>query len=286
MDKGSVTLVPWKYTEEYYREYTRTTWNESAEAYVRFMALLAPFRSALVEALASQPGERVLDLGTGPGEPALTIARRVGPTGDVLGIDLSEKMVALAGRNAREREIRNVEFRTMDCAKLELKDGSFDAVVSNFGFQIFTDPEAAAREAHRVLAPHGRIAVTVWPSGDRVPFLHAIVGPMLSHAEPDETGYIPTPYETGGPGEMIAFLSSAGFRDGEERRVSTTVHLPDADAYLDTVLKGTPLGHSLSEETAEVQREVLRDTRERLAQYTTGDGVTLPAECVLVTARF
>jgi len=278
--------VPWKYTEEYYREYTRTTWNESADAYVRFMALLTPFRGALVDVLAPQPGERVLDLGTGPGEPALTIAGRVGPTGHVIGIDLSERMVALADRTAREHQIRNVEFRTMDSSQLVFPDGAFDAVVSNFGFQIFTDPEAAAREAHRVLAPHGRVVVTVWPSGDRVPFLHALVGPMLRHAEPDETGYIPTPYEAGGPGEMVSFLSESGFRHGKERRLSQTVRLPNADTYLDIILRGTPLGHSFSEETVEVQREVLRETKENLADYTTENGIALPAECVLVTARF
>jgi len=277
--------VPWKYTDEYYGEYTRTTWNESSEAYGRFMALLAPFRGALVEALACQPGERILDLGTGPGEPALTLASIVGTKGHVTGVDLSENMVSLAVQNARERKIRNAEFLAMDCAKLTLKDGAFDAVVSNFGFQIFTDPEGAAKEAHRVLVPHGRIAVTVWPSGDRVPFLHAFVGAMLRHAEPDENGYIPTPYETGGPGEMVEFLSGAGFRDGREHRVSHTVHLANADTYLDVLLRGTPLGHSLSEESAEVQRQVLRDTRATLAKYATDDGLALPAECVLVTAR-
>jgi ubiquinone/menaquinone biosynthesis C-methylase UbiE len=277
--------VPWKYTDEYYREYTRTTWNESAEAYGRFMDLLGPFRAALVESLSPQPGERVLDLGTGPGEPAMTIAGEVGTTGQVLGVDLSEKMVALAQREARTRGIRNVEFRAMDCSKLDLETGSFDAVVSNFGFQIFTDPEQAAKEAHRVLTPRGRIAVTVWPPGERVPFLHAIIGAMLRHAEPDETGYIPTPYETGGPGEMIAFLAASGFRDGRERQVRHTVRLPDAEAYLDIVLHGTPIGHSLGEESAEVQQEVLRETRERLSSFTSDGGIALPAECVLVTAR-
>jgi ubiquinone/menaquinone biosynthesis C-methylase UbiE len=277
--------VPWKYTDEYYREYTRTTWNESAEAYLRFMALLRPFRSALIDAAAPREGERVLDLGTGPGEPALTIAGRVGATGRVLGVDLSEKMIALAEADASRRGIRNAQFRTMDCAQLGLENGTFDAVVSNFGFQIFTDPEAAAREAHRVLAPNGRFAVNVWPPGDRVPFLHAIVGPMLKHAEPDETGYIPTPYETGGPGEMVAFLSAAGFRDGSEHRVTHTVRLADAREYLDIVLQGTPLGHSLSEETPEVQREVLEETRANVERYRQGAEILLPAECVLVTAR-
>src|SRR5580700_6700945 len=85
--------MPWKYTDEYYREYTRTTWNESAEAYVSLMRNLEPFRTDLVARLAPKPGERILDMGTGPGEPAITIAREVGATGKVTGIDLSENMV-------------------------------------------------------------------------------------------------------------------------------------------------------------------------------------------------
>jgi len=277
--------VPWTYTEEYYREYTRTTWNQSAEAYVRLMALLGPFRTALVEAVAPRPGERFLDLGTGPGEPALTLAGRIGSKGAVVGVDLSEKMISLAEQAATQRGIHNVEFKVMDCAQLGFDAGAFDAVVSNFGFQIFTDPEAAAREAHRVLGPNGRIAVTVWPPGDRVPFLHALVGPMLKHAEPDETGYIPTPYETGGPGEMVAFLAAAGFREGAEHHVAHTIRFASAEEYLETLLRGTPLGHSLSEETPDVQKEVLRDTRDNLSAYSKAGELALPAECVLVTAR-
>lgn len=277
--------MPWEYTEEYYTNYTRTTWNESAGSYGRFLALLAPFRSALVEKLSPRSGEKVLDLGTGPGEPALTIASRLGPTGRVVGVDLSEKMVALAGEAARARDLMNTEFRVMDCTKLEFPDRHFDAVTSNFGFQIFTNPEGAAKEARRVLRPGGRIVLTVWPPGDRVPFLHVLVGPMLRHVEPDENGYIPTPYETGGPGEMVRFLEEAGFRDGTEQHVKHQVKIPSAEEYLEILLKATPLGHSLGEETSEVQAEILRETRENLARYTTAEGLTLPAECVLVTAR-
>jgi len=277
--------MPWKYSDEYYREYTRTTWNAAAEPYVGLMEKLEPFREAVVGGLAPRPGETVLDLGTGPGEPAMTIAVAVGDRGRVVGVDLSERMIALAEQLAERRALRNVAFRTMDCSRLALPDASFDAAVSAFGFQIFTDPDRAAAETLRVLRPGGRVSLCVWSTGERVPFLDVLVAPMLSFAEPDETGYLPTPYETGGPGEMVRFLEAAGFRDGRESRIERTLVFHRPEDYLDALLRGTPLGHSLSEETAEVQAEVLRKTHANLERYRVADGLALPAEVVLVTAR-
>ncbi|MFZ0699782.1 MAG: methyltransferase domain-containing protein [Thermoplasmata archaeon] len=277
--------MPWKYTDEYYREYTRVTWNDSAEAYVGLMRNLEPFRSDLVARLAPQSGERILDMGTGPGEPAITIARHVGASGHVTGIDLSENMVTIAQRVAHARGVNNVDFRTMDCSDLKFPDETYDAIVSSFGFQIFTDPEKAAKEARRVLRPGGRIAVTVWSTGDKVPWIHAIVGPMLERAEPDETGYIPTPYETGGPGEMVAFLEGAGFQYALEERRQYFLKFDDEEAYLQAVLKATPIGHSLSEESEDTQKEVLRKTRENLVPWKRPEGLSIPGEGVIVFAR-
>jgi|SRR5208282_4411602 len=277
--------MPWKYSEEYYREYTRSTWNESARDYSTFMRHLEGVRTDLVALLCPRSGERVLDLGTGPGEPAMTVADEVGTNGRVIGVDLSEKMIALATQFAHQRNVENVEFRTMDCASLDFPDASFDGALSSFGFQIFTDPESAAKETHRVLRPHGRLAVSVWSTGNKTPFLDVLIGPMLEGAEPDETGYLPTPYETGGPGEMVAFLEAAGFQGAHEERRTYTMSFRDPDDYLQTLLKGTPIGHSLSEETEVVQAEILAKTRVNLSRWTTSDGISLPAEVVFVSAR-
>jgi ubiquinone/menaquinone biosynthesis C-methylase UbiE len=276
--------MPWEYTDEYYREYTRTTWNESAEPYSRVMERLAPFRTELVRLLAARPGERVLDLGTGPGEPAMTIAQQVGPGGKVVGVDLAEGMIALAKRGAETRQLSNVDFQVMDSGDLKFEAGSFDAAVCAFGFQIFTDPEGAAKQVFRALRPGGRIAVCIWSTGDRVPFLDVLIAPMLEHAEPDASGYLPTPYETGGPGEMVAFLEKAGFRQARETRRQETLRFGSEQEYLDQVLKGTPIGHSLSEESPDVQRQVLRKTHQNLSRWLDAQGVGLPAECVFVTA--
>jgi hypothetical protein len=108
---------------------------------------------------------------------------------------------------------------------------------------------------------------------------------MLEFAEPDETGYLPTPYELGGPGEMVRFLQDAGFTEAREDKRTHMFVAPNADEYLNLLLKATPLGHSLKEEEPPVQERILQKTRENLKAWTTRNGIAIPCECVIVTAR-
>src|SRR5437667_680591 len=277
--------MPWKYTDEFYKEYTRTTWSESAETYPKILRWLEPYGFDLLARLDPKIREKALDIATGPGEPALTIARMVGPEGEVAGIDLSEKMIERAMRAAKERRIPNATFRVMDAEAMTFPADTFDLAASRFGFQIFTKPESVAKEAHRVLKPRGRIGATVWSTAEKAPALHAIVGPMLEFAEPDETGYLPTPYELGGPGEMMKLLEAAGFHEAKEDRKTHTMAFKDADDYIETFVEGTPLGHSIREEDPDVQGKILARTRENLREWRTHNGIRIPCECVIVTAR-
>jgi len=214
----------------------------------------------------------------------MSIAALIAPAGRVVGVDLSSNMTEMARMNAKSRGLTNVEFLTMDAEKLDLPAASFDMVVSCFGFQIVTDPEAAAKEIYRVLKPGATGGFTVWSLGDKVPAIHVFVGPMLEHAEPDETGYLPTPYELGGPGELTEMLNQMGFAHTKETRMVDNWSAPSVDQYLTMVLEGTPLGHSLSEEDPEIQKVILEKMRKNIAEYQTEKGVSIPAECVLVTA--
>ena len=282
---GAERTTPWTYSDDYYREYTRTTWDESAERYVKLLGNLEPFGFDLLARMDPKSRERCLDIATGPGEPAMSMARMVGLDGRVVGIDLSENMVGLATRIAKERRIPNVEFRAMDAEKIDFPAESFDLAVSRFGFQIFTHPEIVAKEAFRVLVPKGRIGVTVWSSGEKAPAIHAVVGPMLEFAEPDETGYLPTPYELGGQGEMLKLFQDAGFQEGREERKTHLMVFKDEDEYLDVFVEGTPLGHSIREEEPAVQKKILARTRENLKHWRTRRRLEIPCEGAIVTAR-
>ncbi len=277
--------MSWKYTDEYYKNYTRETWDACAEQYVPISKQLAPFQKSILDLVKPGQGETVLDICTGPGEPAMSIASIIGPSGRVVGIDLSSSMTDIAKKNAEKRGLVNVDFLTMDAEKLEFPSNSFDVAVSCFGFQIVTQPEAAAKEIFRVLKPSGRAGFTIWSTGDQSPALHVLVGPMLEHATPDEDGYLPTPYELGGPGELTAMLDGLGFVDSKEFRMRGNFEAESAEAYLTMFMDGSPLGHSLSEESREVQDEVLKDARERIGRYASDGKISIPAECVMVVTR-
>lgn len=121
------------------------------------------------EALAVRPGEKVLDIGSGPGLLAAELAQEAGPEGRVCGVDPSESMLAMA----RRREIPGAEFQAGDALSLPVADGSFDVVVSTQVLEYVEDVVGALREAHRALRPGGRLLVLdtdwdsiVWHSAD------------------------------------------------------------------------------------------------------------------------
>ena len=277
-------MPPAKDSDDSDREAVRTAWNESSETYRKAMRLFEPYGFDLLARVNPKIRESALDLATGPGEPAMSIARMVGPDGRVVGIDLSEKMVEVATRISKERRIPGLTFLAMDAEKLDFPEESFDIVTSRFGFHIFPHPETVAREAHRVLRPRGRIGIVVWSTAEKATALNAVVAPMVEFAEPDETGYRPTPFELGGPGELTKLLADAGFVETKEERRTHTMAFANEDEYIEILVEGTPIGRSIREEDPSVQKKILAGTRANLRRWRSRGGIQIPCEGVIVTA--
>ena len=173
------------------------TWNETWSRGTR------PLSDRLIQAAHLAPGLRVLDVGSGTGDPALTIAGLVGPTGGVVASDPSPGMLKTAEEQAERDGLANLTFRQADVAALPFPDASFDRVTCRLGAMYFLDPVAGLAEMRRVLKPGGRAAVLVWGDPAHANYAAAFFGPILGRmALPAPEPGAPHPYRFATPGTL------------------------------------------------------------------------------------
>jgi arsenite methyltransferase len=148
-------------TTETWDPITADLYDEKQKAGIPAEALLASLGCGNPTALAElQEGETVLDLGSGGGIDVLLSAKRVGPTGKVFGLDMTDEMLALANQNKQRAGVENVEFLKGDIERIPLPDSSVDVIISNCVINLSADKKKVLAEAFRVLKPGGRFAVS------------------------------------------------------------------------------------------------------------------------------
>lgn len=214
-----------KTKEQLHQEWTRRGpfWNKRADEIADMAARLnEPF----LDAADIAPGHRVLDLASGAGEPALTIARRVGDAGAVVASDMVPEMLAGARRRAAEAETGNMTFEIADMEALPFDESGFDRVTCRFGLMFSVRPERALAEACRVLVPGGRAAFMVWGPRDETTMFAVFAEAAAAVFGDDPEIDVVTPFRFAEAGSLAATMSAAGLVDVEERALRFAPRVP------------------------------------------------------------
>lgn len=273
-----------------YKNAQREQWNKDGAAWRRWNPTLDRWYGAATREMLDMariaPGQRVLDVAAGAGEPAVSAAERVGPGGVVLATDISEGIVALALEVARERGLRNVETRAMDGEQLDVPDASFDAVLCRLGLMYMPHPVTALREWRRALRAGGRVAVVVFSTPERNPWgaVPAAIIRRRAQLVPPVAGQ-PGPFALGGPGVLEGIFREAGFADPEVRAVPAPHAAESAAAYVEVTREAFGGFNAMMARLPAPEREsAWAEVAGAMRSFESPAGFEAPGECLVGAA--
>jgi SAM-dependent methyltransferase len=268
---------------------------KAGEAWVRMQertdALIDPLGRVAIERLGAVAGEGLLDVGCGCGQTLLELAERVGPSGHVLGVDISPPMLA----RARERIAGRppIEVALGDAQTYAFAPGAFDAVYSRFGVMFFEDPGAAFRNLRAAARSGGRLSFVCWQALAKNPWaarpLEAVMRLLPESAMPDmlREGR-PGPFFLSDPARVRAILGAGGWKDISLEPVEMPLHLGGAATLDEAVaysLQIGPAARAMADALAGLKPALEAALREALAPFAGARGVFLDGAAFVVTAR-
>jgi SAM-dependent methyltransferase len=242
---------------------------------------------AILEAARLRPGMRVLDLASGVGDPALSIAQEVASSGRVTATDLGPGMMSLAEELARKKGLSNIEFREASAEALPFADESYDVLICRFGIMFFPDLPKALRECLRVLKPGGRAAFVAWGKKEQ-PFFTTTAGIVLKHVPvppppPDPEG--PSLFMFGERDRLRRALQVAGFSHvhEEDRIIAGRWPLSIEEYWEQFTEVAAPFRPLIEQLTPEKMAEAKVEIFAALKKFWDGKELNMPLEIVMGT---
>ena len=280
-------------TQAAYRQMVLNEWTDAGTvgAWRRWHPKIVVQQELMKEALLAhadvQPGMEVLDLASGTGDPAITIAGLV-EGGHVTASDLSPAMLEACTEHAREAGLTNLTCQQADAESLPFADDSFDRVTSRLGIMYFVDVQTALAEIMRVLKPGGVATFLVWGPAEESPYIVCGIGPFMQRLNPP-----PPPPDAPGPlrfavaGSLSGELTAAGFVSVREEQRTVDLPWPGPPDELwqhlyDVAVPMRPLFDGLP--PAERQRAVAEAVA-GYRQYYDGEHVNVPAAIIVASGR-
>lgn len=266
-------------------------WNDaSGRAWVDLQHVtdgaLAAFEARLVQEAFPGEGMHVADIGCGAGATTLAMARRVGPAGSCVGVDISGPLVAAARARAAGEERGDVTFIQADAQTHPFEPGRFDAIISRFGVMFFDDPEAAFANLRRGARRGATLTFVAWRGPDENPFMTLAPRTAAPHLPPlpvpgpDEPG----PFALADPDRVRRILDAGGWRDVEVVPLDLPCTIAEAD-LLPYVTKMGPVGRALDEADEATRTRIVDVLLPAFAPFIRDGVVSFTAASWLVRAR-
>ncbi|MGW0866229.1 class I SAM-dependent methyltransferase [Streptomyces sp. NPDC002611] len=247
--------------------------------------MFRPIEDLLVEAVSAEGAEHVLDVGCGTGGTTLAVARRLGPAGTCVGVDISEPLIDTARARAG-REGAPASFVRGDAQEHSFEPGTFDAVISRFGVMFFEDPVRAFANLRSAARDDAALRLIVWRDPAENPYMTtaqraaAPLLPDLPVRRPDEPGQ----FAFADPDKVRRILTESGWADIDIRPVDVVCTLPEKELVRYFTRLG-PLGMALPEVDEETRARVVETVRAAFDSFVHGSEVRFTAACWTVGAR-
>jgi ubiquinone/menaquinone biosynthesis C-methylase UbiE len=273
-----------------FKEAQRTDWRIAAPGWRKWYDVLEAggeiVSRTLVELAGIGPGDTVLDVATGYGEPALTAARVVTPTGRVLATDIATDMLDFGRERVAQAHLNNVEFLEADAEALAFDEGSFDAILCRQGLQFLPDALGTLKRFHIFLKRDGRVAAAVWGPPDTVQFARPVSVILAALDLPAPPPGRPGIFALADRLALERIVADAGFRDVETGTVTAVYETPSPEDFTQWARDvAPPIANLLNGQPPEVQEQVWRKVTDAWAPLTTADGrVRTKNEAIWVAA--
>ncbi len=273
------------------REVIRQEWQAAAPSWRKWSSQLA-FQSRqatelVVQGAALSPGQHVLDLASGSGEPALSVSVAIGPQGRVLATDLLLEMLEIAQENAAARRLTNIDFRAADAEQLPFPERFFDRITCRFGIMFIPDIQKALQEMRRVLKPGGRVSFVTWGPPDENPLFGLMIRPFLKYVDvPPPLPDSPHVFRFADENKLVQTISAAGFQDVRATKYKINWPWPGTPegAWQGGSELAAPFKRVIDATPAEKREEVIREVIANIRQFFDGHVVNFPASVLASSA--
>ncbi len=268
---------------EYWNKQAGPKWVADVE---QLDTMLAPLGLAVVARAAPRTGERVIDVGPGLGQTLLQLAEKVGPTGSVLGVDISTPMLDGARARVRAAGVTHVSLLNADAQTHSFAPASADLLFSRFGVMFFLEPVAAFANLAKALRPGGRFAFVCWQALAKNVWMTEPLAAVAKHVTLPAPGdpHAPGPFAFADAERTRGILERAGFRDVRFESLTGDIRIgKDLDQATQIASDVGAAGRVLREAPEGARKAAIAAIRETLATRVTANGVSLPYAAWIVT---